>query len=245
MRNIKLVVEYNGSGFSGWQKQTGKRTVQGEIETAIFKLTQRKVNLEGSGRTDKGVHALAQVANFQIESEIPTKKIKPALNNLLPSDIRIVKVESVSLDFHSRFCAKKKTYKYVVVVGGEKSAIKHNLMGYFQYGVSLDKMKDASKLIVGKHNFKGFCASATTVSNFEREIYDIKISKKGRTFAFEITGNGFLYNMVRIVVGTLLEVGRGKLSDKDIEKALATGERKYAGQTMPACGLFLKSVEYV
>lgn len=244
MRSIKITVEYNGSLFSGWQKQKGKRTVQQELENAFFVLTNEKVSVEGSGRTDKGVHALGQVATVQLENKMPLANMKYALNNLLPGDIVVKKVENAPADFHARFSAKEKTYRYVVLVGGEKSAIENALVGYYPYEVNLEKMKSVSQFLVGKHNFKGFCSANTQVSNFEREIYAIDISKKGRRIVFEVTGNGFLYNMVRIIVGTLLEVGAERIDEERVKKALQTGERKYAGKTMQPNGLYLKKVLY-
>ena len=245
MRNLKLTISYNGHEFFGWQKQDGLRTIQGTLEQAFFMLTGENVEVEGSGRTDKGVHALSQVASVKTENTMPTKNFKCALNNLLPPDIRVRKVEEVSEDFHARFSAKKKTYRYVVKVGGDADAISFSTLAHFDYEVDLNKMKCASKLLIGKHDFHAFCSSGTQVSDFVREIYDIKISKKGRIYTFDICGNGFLYNMVRIIVGTLLDVGRGKINEENIQKALKTGERKYAGTTMPPEGLFLKKVEYL
>ena len=244
MKNYKLTIVYNGANFFGWQKQSGRRTVQGELENAFFMLTNENVVVEGSGRTDKGVHALAQVASVCFDANIPLKNIKRAINNLLPEDIFVKKVENVSMDFHARFSAKRKTYKYVVQVGGERPAILNSLKAFYPYGVDLKTMQEAALLLIGEHNFKGFCSSGTQVQSFQREIFDINIKNKGRVFSFEVCGNGFLYNMVRIIVGTLLEVGRGKLSFGDIKKAL-DGERKHAGIVMPACGLYLKNVEYV
>ncbi len=244
MRTIKITLEYKGTNFFGWQKQDGKRTVQAEIERALFDLTGQNIEVAGSGRTDRGVHALGQVASFEMEHSIPLANLKIALNDLLPPDIRISKVEEKA-DFHARFSAKQKTYQYIVQTGGQRKAIKSDLVGFYPFEVDFQKMQSAAKLLVGKHNFHGFCSSETAVKNFEREIFDIKISKRGRIFKFDVTGNGFLYNMVRIIVGTLLDVGRGKLCEDDIKKALATGERKYAGITMEPCGLYLKQVKYV
>ncbi len=244
MRNLKLTIEYNGANFFGWQKQKNKRTVQEEIEKAFVALTGEILNVEGSGRTDRGVHALGQVASVQTKNVMPVKNFKTALNDLLPADIFIKKVEEVDENFHARFSAKRKTYEYVVQVGGDRGAINHDLIAFYPYHVEDEKMQQASKLLIGKHNFKGFCSADTNVTNFEREIYDLKITKKGRMYTFCVTGNGFLYNMVRIIVGTLLDVGRGHLSKEDVEKALLSGQRKYAGQTMPSCGLYLKCVEY-
>ena len=245
MRNLKLTIAYNGHEFFGWQKQDGLRTVQGTLEQAFFNLTGENVDIEGSGRTDKGVHALGQVASVKTENIMPIKNFKRALNNILPPDVRILKVENAPEDFHARFSAKKKTYCYVVKVGGDADAIDFSTLAHFDYDVDIDKMKQATKLLIGKHDFRGFCSSGTQVNDFVREIFDIKISKKGRVYTFDVCGNGFLYNMVRIIVGTLLDVGRGKIEKENIKKALESGERKYAGTTMPPEGLFLKKVEYL
>ena len=244
MKTLKMTIVYNGARFFGWQKQEGRRTVQGELETALFALTGQNVTVEGSGRTDKGVHALGQVASVCFDCNIPLKNLKRAINNLLPEDIFVKRVELEKNDFHARFSAKKKTYKYVVQVGGDRPAIMNELRAFYPYEVDLCKMSECAKFLIGKHNFKGFCSSATQVQNFEREIFDLSIKKKGRVYIFEVTGSGFLYNMVRIIVGTLLEFGRNKLSTEDIQKALA-GERKHAGVVMPACGLYLKQVCYI
>ncbi len=245
MRNLKLTIEYNGAEFFGWQKQKNCRTVQEEIEKAFLTLTGENVSVEGSGRTDKGVHALGQVASVQTSNIMPTKNFKIALNDLLPKDIFIKKVEEVDQNFQARFSAKRKTYKYIVCVGGERGAINNSLIAYYPYKVDIEKMREVAKLLIGKHNFKGFCNSDASVTNFEREIYDLKINKKNRMYTFLVCGNGFLYNMVRIIVGTLLDVGRGKLSVERVKNALETGNRNNSGQTMPACGLYLKNVEYV
>lgn len=244
MENIKLLIEYNGSRFSGWQKQPGKRTVQGEIEQAFFKISNQVVTVEGSGRTDSGVHALGQVASVAFDNKIPLKNLKKALNDALPADIFIRKVERADMDFHARFSAKEKTYRYKVRVGGDRRAIDCDKVGYFGYDVDLEGMNEVARLLVGKHNFKAFASSDASVSNFEREIFDISIRKNGHMFTFDVCGNGFLYNMVRIIVGTLLQVGSGKILKSQVEKALVTGERKLTGITMSPSGLYLLKVKY-
>ncbi len=245
MKTLKFTIEYNGAGFFGWQKQSGKRTVQGVLEDTFKKLTGEDVAFEGSGRTDRGVHALGQVASVKTNTLIPIKNLKGAFNNLLPEDVQIKRVERANDDFHARFCAKRKTYAYYVQVGGQKSAIKHDTLAFYPYeNVDLEQMRETAKMLVGKHNFHAFCSSDTNVTNFEREIFDFSVTKRGRIFRFEVCGNGFLYNMVRILVGTLLENGRGKISRQNIEKALVTGERSLTGTTMSPCGLFLKEVRY-
>ena len=244
MNNYKLQIEYNGARFCGWQKQEGKRTVQGELENAFLTLTGENVTVDGSGRTDSGVHALGQVATAKTSKNIPPNNLTKALNDLLASDVRVCKATKVDESFHARFSAKRKTYEYVVQVSGKQSAITHDLLCFHPCVADFDRMKEAANLLIGKHNFKGFCSAHTNVQSFEREIFEIKIQKSGKKIKFFVTGNGFLYNMVRIIVGTLLEVGSGKRSLEDVKKALDLGERKYAGKTMPPCGLYLKKVEY-
>ena len=241
MKKILMIVEYNGTNFHGWQKQKNKRTVQGELEDKIKLLTGDEVKVEGSGRTDKGVHALGQVATVDIKKNIPLVNFKKALNKLLSEDVCVKKVKSISSDFHPRFNAKRKTYKYVV--SKKLSALEHDLVTYYPNKVDVERMKKASKLFLGKHNFKAFCASGATVKDFEREIYDLKITEKGSKIIFEITGNGFLYNMVRIIVGTLLEIE--KVGEENILKAFKEGDRSLVGKTMAPNGLYLKKVEYI
>lgn len=241
-RKILMIVEYNGANFYGWQKQKGKRTVQGELEEKISFLTKEDVTVEGSGRTDKGVHALNQVATVEIENKIPLKNFKTALNKLLSDDVAVKKVSLAKLDFHPRFSAKKKTYEYRLDISKTKNAINYQLITHYPYKINLERMKKASKLLIGKHNFKAFCSADTNVTNFEREIYDISIKKVGNILTFIVTGNGFLYNMVRIIVGTLLEID--KVGEEKILKAFESDNRNLLGKTMPPNGLYLKKVDY-
>ena len=242
-RKILMIVEYNGTNFYGWQKQTGRRTVQGELEEKLFLLTKEKCTVEGSGRTDKGVHALNQVATVDISSPIPLKNFKQALNKLLSSDVVVKKVSLCKDDFHPRFDVKRKTYEYVVDISKTRRAIDYNLITYYPYNVDIERMKKASSLFIGKHNFKAFCSAHTNVTNYEREIFDFKISKHDNRIKFLITGSGFLYNMVRIIVGTLLNIE--KIGEENILKAFETGDRSLTGKTMPPNGLYLKKVEYL
>lgn len=243
MKNIMIEIEYNGALFYGWQKQNGKRTVQGELEEKLQKLLNVKIDIEGSGRTDKGVHALGQVASLQIPDNFPIQNFKTALNNLLSPDVVVKRVKRVDDDFHARFNAKRKTYRYIVDTNKNRSAINHQLVSYYPYNVNIEDMKDAAKLLIGKHNFKAFCSANTNVTDFEREIYDITIKKSGNKIIFDITGNGFLYNMVRIIVGTLLQID--KIGKENILAAFETEDRNLLGKTMPPNGLYLKKVEYI
>ncbi len=236
-----MVVQYNGAHFFGWQKQNGKRTVQGELEQVFSKVTKQNCEVVGSGRTDRGVHAIGQVATVDIDSTIPLKNLKLAVNNMLSGDVLVKSMKVVSGDFNPRFAAKRKTYRYVVGTG-KRDAFKDEFITYYTYKVDLEKMQNAAKLLVGRHNFKAFCSADTEVSDFVREIYSIDIKKVGQNIIFEITGNGFLYNMVRIIVGTLLQIDR--IGEENIKLALENGDRALVGKTMPPNGLYLKKVEY-
>lgn len=242
-RNIMMIVEYSGTNFFGWQKQTGKRTVQGELEEKISKMLNASCKVEGCGRTDRGVHAKNYVATVVIERNIPLTNFKNALNKLLSDDVVVKKMKEVPLDFHPRFSAKRKTYEYIVDVSKTRSAIKHNLVTHWTEQVDMERMVKAGQILVGEHNFKAFCSSHTNVTNFNRTIYEISVKKVGKFIKFEITGNGFLYNMVRIIVGTLLQID--KVKEENIVKALKSGDRSLLGKTMPPNGLYLKKVEYV
>ena len=244
MRRVMLKIQYDGREFFGYQKQKGKRTVQEELENALLKLTGQKIEVFASGRTDRGVHALDQAIHFDLKELIPAKKLPVALNNLLPNDISVKSARYVKDDFNVRFDIKSKTYLYQVYNAQIKNAILADRWVFVNFDLNVDKMIEASKLLIGKHNFKGFCCGDTKVTNFEREIYSIDIKKRGKFLTFEVTGNGFLYNMVRIIVGTLIDVGRGNLKNEDILKALQNGKRSFAGRTMPPEGLYLKKTNY-
>lgn len=244
VHRVLLKIQYDGREFYGWQKQEGRRTIQAEIEKALEKLTGEPVEIFGSGRTDRGVHALDQAAHFDLKKNIPVKNLPEALNNLLPNDISIKSAKIVDENFHARFDIKAKTYVYQVYNAKVKSAILANQSAYVNYDLDMKKMQGAAQILVGTHDFKGFCCANTSVKDFVREIYDIEIKKKGKFLVFRVKGNGFLYNMVRIIVGTLIDVGRGLISEIDVKKALELGNRCYAGKTMPPEGLFLAKTEY-
>lgn len=240
---ILLTISYDGTNFNGYQVQPEKRTVESELNDAIFKITGEKVKSIASGRTDSGVHALGQVVHFDTSSTIPPKNFKNALNTVLPSDIRVVKSKSVDGDFNARYSAKEKTYVYSVYYGDE-SPIKNRYKTYLKTTPNIQKMKEACKVLEGTHDFKCFLASGSSVKDTVRTIYSIKIIKRGRDIDFKVSGNGFLYNMVRIIVGTLIGVSDGRISLDDIKTALENGDRKKVGKTMPPQGLCLYSVSY-
>ena len=245
MRNIKLTIEYDGKDFNGWQKQPNKLNIQGTIEKAIEAVTKEVVDLNASGRTDAGVHALAQVANFKTNSNIPIEKIAIALNTKLKKSIRIKKAEEVEEKFHSRLSCKRKTYRYIINNSEYGTAIYRNLETNIPMKLDVNKMKEAAKYFEGEHDFKAFKASGTSSKNSTRTIYKAEVKKvQGDKIYIELTGNGFLYNMVRIISGTLVEVGLGKLQPEDIPNIIKEQKRELAGKTLPPYGLYLISVEY-
>lgn len=244
MRNIKLTIEYDGKEFNGWQKQPNKLNIQGEIERAISSITGEEIELIGSGRTDAGVHAVAQVANFKTNSEIPVEKMAIAINSRLKKSIVIKKAEEVDERFHSRYNAKCKTYRYVINNSEYGTAIYRNLEYCFPIKLDAKKMKKAAKYFEGEHDFSGFKASGTSSKNSVRTIYKAEVIEDGDKIIIELSGNGFLYNMVRIISGTLLDVGLGKIKPEEIPEVIESKDRKRAGKTLPAHGLFLKKVQY-
>ncbi len=229
----------------GWQKQPDKLNIQGTIERAIEAITGEKIDLNASGRTDAGVHSLGQVANFKTNSKIPIEKIPIAINTKLKKTIRIIKAEEVEERFHSRLSCKRKTYRYVINNSEFSSAIYRNLECHIPQKLDIEKMRKAAKYFEGEHDFKAFKASGTSSKSSVRTIYKAEVLERedGRIL-IELTGNGFLYNMVRIISGTLVDVGLGKINPEDISKIIKEEKRKNAGKTLPPYGLFLVKVEY-
>ena len=258
MHNIKLTIEYDGTKYCGWQKQRVKRfglkkkkqklAIQEVIESCIKKVLRQKVNIISSGRTDSGVHALKQVANFKTTSKIGSHKIKLALNGNLPKDIRISEAERVSLKFHSRYSAKSKVYRYIILNQDHKSPFLVNYSYWFKFPLDIRLMKKAASNLLGRNDFKAFCASGSSVGDTKRSIKRLSIANFNyfsyNVICIEIEADGFLYNMVRNIVGTLIEVGRGRFIPKDIKKIIESRDRTLAGPCAPAKGLFLIGVKY-
>lgn len=228
----------------GWQKQPNKLNIQGEIERAIYNITKEEVDLIGSGRTDAGVHALGQVANFKTNSEIPIEKLPLAINSQLKNSIVIKEAEEVDERFHSRYNAKHKTYRYIINNSKCGTAIYRNLEYSYPFKLDVEKMKQASKYFEGEHDFKAFKSSGTSSKNSVRTIYKAIVKQEGEKIIIELTGNGFLYNMVRIISGTLLDVGLGKIRPEEIPEIIESKDRQRAGKTLPAHGLYLVEVKY-
>lgn len=244
MRNIKLTIEYDGKCYNGWQKQPTKLNIQGEIERAIFKVTGEETELIGSGRTDAGVHALGQVANFKTNSSIPINKFAMAINSQLKESILIKDAQEVDERFHSRYNAKRKTYRYTINNSKYGTALYRNLEYCFPVKLDIKKMQEAVKYFIGEHDFKAFKASGTSSKTSVRIIYDADVKCENEKIFIELTGNGFLYNMVRIISGTLLDVGLGKIKPEEIQNILEEKDRTKAGKTLPPHGLCLVKVEY-
>lgn len=244
MKNIKLTIEFDGSNFCGWQKQPKGRTVQETIEKAIFKATNEQIEINGSSRTDSGVHAKSMVANFFTNSTIPSEKFREAINVRLPEDVSIIKSEEVAENFHARYSSKGKTYSYTIINRYERLSLGHQYLYHYRYPLDFNKMEEACKYFVGTHDFRAFMSPGSSIKTTIRTIYELYLKRDGDKIQIFITGNGFLYNMVRIIVGTLLKVGNGKIKPEEIESIIKEGHRKRAGMCVPANGLILEKVFY-
>lgn len=247
MRNIKLTIEYDGSRYDGWQrlgKNSGQMTIQGKIEEVLKKMTGEDIELDGSGRTDAGVHAYAQVANFHTNTTMKCYEIKHYLNRYLPRDIAVFEVEEVDERFHSRLNVKSKKYIYRIAIGEVPSVFDRKYTYYCFDRLDVAAMKKAAAYLIGRHDFKAFSSIKKTNKSTVREIYDIDIYNDGREIQITVHGSGFLYNMVRIIAGTLIEVGKGERKPEDMKRILDSRDREQAGVTAPAQGLFLLEVEY-
>lgn len=244
MRNIKLEIEYDGKDYQGWQKQPNKLNIQGEIERAIQNITGEEVDLIGSGRTDAGVHAFGQVANFKINSEFPIEKMAVAINSQLKQSIRIKKAEEVSEDFHSRYHCHQKTYSYIIDNSEQGTAIYRGLTYHVAQPLNMEAMQKAANYLVGEHDFSSFKSSGTSSKSSVRTIYKAQILKEQDRVVIMLTGSGFLYNMVRIISGTLVEIGLGNKKPEEMLTILEAKDRQKAGKTLPAHGLFLMNVDY-
>lgn len=245
MHRIKLTVAYDGTNYCGWQVQPNGVSIQSTLQRAIEDLVGEKVNVTGASRTDSGVHALGQVAVFDTEKEIPDWKYALAINQRLPRDIVVQKSEEVSMDFHPRYASVVKTYEYRIL-NRRVQLPNERLYSYFVPGkLNLEKMREAAAYLVGEHDFRSFCSQKTKVLSTVRTIYDLTIEKQGDMIILRITGNGFLYNMVRIIAGTLLKAGFEQKTPEEIKKALDNPSGQVAGPTAPAHGLTLVEIKYL
>lgn len=244
MKNIKLILEYDGTNYFGWQKQNDKVTIQGTLEEAISLLTNECIDVIGSSRTDGGVHAKGFVANFKTNSKIPPQKFREAINYRLPDDIIILKSEETEQDFHSRYSAIGKTYSYSILNRNVPIAVGRNYVYHLKKELNLEFMEEACKGFIGTHDFEAFKSSGSSVKTTIRTISDLHIEKQDEIIKIYITGDGFLYNMVRIIVGTLIMVGYNKINPLEIKNIIDSKDRKRAGMCVPAKGLTLEKVYY-
>ena len=241
---IKLTIEYDGTAYAGWQRQENALAVQQVIEEALTKLTRARVVIAGASRTDAGVHALGQTAHFDTESRIPPDKYAFALNTMLPADIRIRKSEAVSEAFHARFSNKGKRYRYLIYQSPHAGALNRNTHAHVIYPLDDEKMRRELTALIGTHDFAAFAASGSVVKDTVRTIYSASLTRRGDELELLVEGSGFLYNMVRIIAGTLISVGAGRLEEGAFARAIQSGNRLDLGVTAPAHGLTLMEVYY-
>jgi tRNA pseudouridine38-40 synthase len=242
--NYRMEIQYDGTRYHGWQRLDKFETIQGKIEDVLSRLFGHKIEIHGAGRTDAGVHAKGQVANFKVNCVKKEKEILEYLNKYLPEDIRITKICNENDMFHSRLNAKGKVYRYRILNSKIADVFSRKYVHQVSENLDVEEMKRASAFFVGKHNFKAFCSNKHFKKSAVREIYSINIEEFGDELMMTFSGNGFLYNMVRIIVGTLIEVGLGKRKAEEIPEIILSQNREMAGETAPAKGLCLIRVDY-
>ncbi len=244
MKRVMLTVAYDGTNYCGWQIQPNGDTIEGQLNKHLSELLQEPIKVTGASRTDAGVHALCNLAVFDTQARMPAEKISYALNQRLPEDIRIQCSQEVSPDFHPRKVPTRKTYEYKIYNAQFPNPVVR-LYSHFTYvPLDVEKMREAAMHFVGEHDFAAVSTYKPEVESTVRTIYDLSVKKEGEMITIRVTGNGFLYNMVRIIAGTLIEVGRGRINPSAIPEILASGDREQAGPTAVACGLTLAKYEF-
>ena len=245
MRNFKIVLQYEGTRFQGWQRQDStENTIQGKLEAILSKMTGHEVQVDGSGRTDAGEHAYGQVANFHIETNKSAAEVMEYMNQFLPEDIRVIKINEASERFHSRLNAVGKTYRYRIWNSVIPTVFERRYVYEVTEKLNLDEMRRAASSLIGKHDFKAFTSNKRSKKSTVRTIEEIQIEQLGKEVVLTYSGDGFLYHMVRILTGTLIEVGLGQRSADSMESLLQFGKREDAGMLVPAKGLALMEVRY-
>jgi len=244
MRNIKLILEYKGTRYAGWQMQNNAITIQQRLNEAIERITGEETKTYASSRTDAGVHALGLCVSFRTSTRIPVEKLPLAINSALPDDISVVSAQEAELDFHARFSARGKKYIYRIYSRASRSPIHRDYAWHVTRSLDFEAMKEASGHFVGRHDFSAFKATGGSENSSVRTIYSAELIKSGDLIELHISGDGFLYNMVRIIAGTLVYVGLGKIAPCEIPEIISSGDRTKAGKTAPPEGLFLSEVYY-
>lgn len=239
-----ILIEYRGSRYGGWQRQLNALTVQEVLEEKISIFLKEKISLTASGRTDAGVHALGQAAHFDTESAFESDRFLKSVNSMLPDDIAVLSIREVPADFHARYTAKRKTYEYKLYVSPFIKPLKNGFAARVSPPVNVELMRYVADFLIGEHDFTAFSSAGGSAKSGVRTIYSLDIEENGEDIIIRVDGNGFLYNMVRIIVGTLVEVGKGKIPPENVIHMLETGNRALGGKTYPAEGLYLKSVYY-
>ena len=244
MKRIKLTVAYDGTDYCGWQIQPNGITVEEVLNKALSRLTGEDIAVTGASRTDAGVHARGNVAVFDTASTIPPERFSYAVNTLLPEDVVVVKSEEVAADWHPRYQESVKTYAYHILNREMPDPVRRKYVWHVNCPLDLEKMRTAAEYLTGEHDFKSFCSIHTGAKTTVRTIYSMDVERSGEVITIRVSGNGFLYNMVRIITGTLVEAGRGFRQPESVKELLDAGERGKAGPTAPAQGLLLESIEY-
>ncbi len=246
MRNLKVCISYNGAAYHGFQRQNNADSVQQTVEEAMTKLLGQSVTINGCSRTDTGVHAKEFYFNAKIDNNIPCDGFIKGMNSLLPSDIAVHSCEDADMDFHARYCSKGKEYIYIVNLSPVRDVFSGKLALHYQGNLDIEKMNRAAKLFTGEHDFAAFCKAEAKehLKSTVRTVYNFSVSQDGSKVIFTVSGSGFLHNMVRIMVGTLIYISEGKRTKADIIRALETGDREAAGKTIPPEGLYLNKVFY-
>lgn len=244
MRNLLLVLRYNGTNFHGWQIQPNGNTVQQELCNAFKNISGKDENIIGCSRTDAGVHANMFCCNVRTECNVPTEKIPDALNFYLPPEISVYDCKEVDYDFHARYDSRGKEYVYLIYNGRYRNPFYEDKAMFYPYELDAEMLDKEAKSFIGTHDFSAFCSVGSEVQDKTREIYDCSVVRNGEIVEIKINGNGFLYNMVRIIVGTLLDIQRGKIEKGTISQIIESRNRDKAGVTAEACGLYLNKVYY-
>ena len=245
MRRIKLVVAYDGTEYCGFQVQNNGPTIEGELNKVLSELFKEEIRVIGASRTDSGVHAYCNVAVFDTEARMPAEKMVYAINQRLPEDIRVQESSEVAADFHPRHTDSRKTYEYRIYNAAVQNPMKRRYALWNYYKLDVEKMKEAAAYLVGEHDFKSFCSADTQVESTVRTVYEVSVTQSGEDIVISVSGNGFLYNMVRIIAGTLLEVGKGRIEPNEMPRILEAKNRQASGPTAPPHGLTLVKYEFL